>query len=394
MSMRESLESLVLRGMYFSYLAGAGIAVTYWPYHFEAVGLSKSDIGLIFAVRMAMGVVTQPLLTRFSDRWGRPALMLFISLSITFWLSAGMLVAKDFLPIALVMWLSAPFAALFIPLTDATTVRLRGLEEYGGIRLWGSVGFGLAVAVFGFFVRDHTHAAAGALAIPVFLGCSAVCAALCGALQVGESRPKSKPTPESFSPGWLFVPFVVANALHWSCVTFYNVYFSLHIESLGMSPSVPGLCVAVGTMGEVVAFAVASRFLSGRASGWLAAACLVSAIRWIIISTTSSVEILVAVQLLHFFSFGVWFSFAIKLLGRFAPPERRATVQGLFSAACFGVGGSLGSFAGGHIMQAHGGSALFMIAVGIEVAATLVFLATLPRLPHTFGADRGAVSAA
>ncbi len=368
--------------MYFSYLGGAGIAITYWPYHFEAVGLSKSDIGLIFAVRMAMGVISQPLLARFSDRWGRPALMLFISLSITFWLSVGMLFARDFLPIALVMWLSAPFAAVFVPLTDATTVRLRGLAEYGGIRLWGSVGFGLGVAVFGWVVRGETHADAGALAVPVFLVFAAACAALCGALQIGEERPESKPRPQPFNPGWLFVPFVLANALHWSCVTLYNVYFSLHVESLGMSPSVPGACVAVGTVGEVLAFAVAARFLSGRASVWLAAACLVSATRWWIIASTTSVELLVAVQVLHFFSFGVWFSFAIQLLGRFAPLERRATLQGLFSAACFGVGGSLGSLAGGRIMDAHGGSTLFLVAIGLELAATFVFLVTLPRLPR------------
>ncbi|MFT6397671.1 MAG: PPP family 3-phenylpropionic acid transporter [Bradymonadia bacterium] len=367
--------------MYFTYLGGVGIAVTYWPYHFEAIGLSKSDIGLIFAVRMAMGVISQPLLTRFSDRWGRPALMLFISLSITCCLSVGMLFADDFLPIALVMWLSAPFAAVFVPLTDATTVRLRGLAEYGGIRLWGSVGFGLGVAVFGLAVRGQTHAEAGALAVPAFLGFSAACAALCGVLQLGEARPASKPQPKPFTPGWLFVPFVLANALHWSCVTLYNVYFALHTESLGMSPSIPGLCVAVATMGEVLAFAFASRFLGGRASVWVAAACLVSALRWWVISTTTSVEVLIVVQALHFFSFGVWFSFAIKLLGRFAPPERRATVQGLFSAACFGVGGSLGSLIGGRIMEAHGGSALFLVAVGLEVAAAAVFLVTLPRLP-------------
>ena len=375
--MRQSLESYVLRGMYFTYLGGAGIAITYWPYHFESLGLTKTQIGIIFGVRMATAVVSQPLLSAFADRWGRPALMLFVSLSITFMLSAGMLLAQEFLGVALVMWLSAPFAAVFVPLTDATTVRRLGIERYGGIRLWGSVGFGLTVAVFAFSVRDMTHAQSGLVAVPAFLGFAALCAALCGLLQRSEAAPSERVVAPRFTPGWAFLPFVIANALHWSCVTVYNVYFALHTEALGMSPGLPGACIAVGITGEVAAFAVAQRTFHGPPVRWLVAMCLLSALRWVVVGTSTSVGVMIAIQALHFFSFGVWFSLAIRLLGRFAPLERRATVQGYFSAACFGVGGAFGSFAGGALMEHHGGDTLFLAAAAAELVAMLVFVVAL-----------------
>jgi predicted MFS family arabinose efflux permease len=105
--------------------------------------------------------------------------------------------------------------------------------------------------------------------------------------------------------------------------------------------------------------------------------CLISAIRWVIVATSDSVGVMVAVQALHFFTFGVWFSLAIRLLGRFAPLERRATVQGVFSAACFGIGGAFGSFSGGALMEYHGGDTLFLAAAVAELVAMAVFVVAL-----------------
>lgn len=363
--------------MYLTYLGAAGVAITYWPYHFEALGLTKTEIGIVFGVRMAMGVVTQPILSGIADRWGRPVLMLFVSAVTTALLCAGMLVADEFLPIALVMWLSAPFAAVFVPLTDATTVRRIGIDRYGGIRLWGSIGFGATVAIYGFFVRDMTHAESGLLAIPTFLGLAAACALLCGLLVPSETRTVRTQAKGKFRPSRGFAVFALANGLHWSCVTVYNVYFALHTESLGMTPFVPGVCVAVGITGEVVAFAVAQRLLRGSPVGWAIAMCLVSAARWSIIATTQSVSVMVVVQAAHFFSFGIWFSLAMQQLGRYANLERRATLQGLFSAICFGIGGAFGSFGGGALMQHYGGDALFLGCAVVEGVAMVVFVFAL-----------------
>lgn len=377
LSMRPSLDQLVLRGMYLTYLGAAGIAITYWPYHFEALGLTKTEIGLVFGVRMAMGVITQPLLSGIADRWGRPVLMLFLSALTTVLLCAGMLIADEFLPIALVMWLSAPFVAVFVPLTDATTVRRIGIERYGGIRLWGSVGFGATVAIFGFFVRDMTHAESGLVAIPTFLALAASCALLCGVLVPSETRTVRTRASGKFRPGAGFAVFALANGLHWSCVTIYNVYFPLHTEALGMTPFVPGVCVAVGITGEITAFAVSRRLLRGSPVGWAVAMCTVSALRWLVVATASSVPVMVIVQAAHFFSFGVWFSLAMRQLGRYASLERRATLQGLFSAVCFGVGGAFGSFGGGALMEHHGGDALFYACAIVEVIALVVFVFAL-----------------
>lgn len=375
-------DGRLLRLIYALYFGCGGLALTYVPYHLSAIGLTAGSIGLLFGGRTLLAIVGQPILSTLAEQLGRPRRVLASAFVIGLVCTALLPYARTFPVVALAVWLPAPFLATMLPLLDAFVVRTQGLANYGRVRLWGSVGFGAIVAGFGLLVGRTAHAIAGELAI---YGYMALCAA--GTIAAFAMRPQpglggQRRDLARFSPGWRFVPFVLGNMLHWSSCAIANIYFALHLRDSGMAAWVPGVGVGVAIVGEVAAFAFAARLVARwRAGTWYVVVCLAGVIRWVVTAQAPSVPIVVGAQLIHLLSFGVWFSLAMQQLGRFAAPERRTTLQGVFSAGCFALGSLIGSVAGGAVMDAWSSAAAFYLAAALELVALAVLLFAQRVLP-------------
>ncbi|MCB9507093.1 MAG: MFS transporter [Myxococcales bacterium] len=387
-----------LKALYFTYLAAGGLAMTYWPLHFAAVGLSASAIGVLFGVRTAMTIVFQPWLTSSAERRGRPRLAVAVAFSVA--AACGLLLplGAGFWTLALPVWFAAPATATIVPLLDATIVRDYGLGRYGRFRLWGSAGFGVTVAGFGVLIAvaarfwpvladpDASRAAMGTASAWAYVGMTGLGAALAWRGVAGEM---STPRPGARAlewPGRGFGGFVLASALHWAAVMVFNVFFTLRVAAAEMPLWVPGVGVGVAILGEIAAFWAVGTSKLGRPLPIALAVCGVSAFRWAVVAWAPSAAALIAVQALHFATFGVWFSLTMGALGDFAPPERRATVQGLLSALCFGVGGTASSLLTGAVFERYGGEGAFSVAVALELLAALAYVVVLPGLSAGWGA--------
>ncbi|MEM6732969.1 MAG: MFS transporter, partial [Myxococcota bacterium] len=166
------------------------------------------------------------------------------------------------------------------------------------------------------------------------------------------------------------------NALHWMAISVYNGFFSLHTKALGLASDVPGDAMGIAILGEAAAFWFAPRLFQRYGSApWVVAAILISALRWWLTAHTEDGATIVWLQLLHFFSFGVWYAAAIDRLGVFAGPEHRATYQGVFSAGVLSLGAIVGFLGGGWLLDVAGGAVLFRVAAGCDLLAAGVALA-------------------
>jgi len=77
----------------------------------------------------------------------------------------------------------------------------------------------------------------------------------------------------------------------------------------------------------------------------------------------------IALQLLHGFTFGLFWGAAMAGMARLIPSPLRATGQALFSAIVFGVGNGLGYFLAGWLYDRSGSApSLFGWAALIELA--------------------------
>ena len=230
-----------LSGFYFFYFALLGATAPFFGLYFEHLGFSAERIGELIAIPMLMRCVAPSLWGWLGDRSGQRlaivrfgALCTLLSFSLIF-------LGKGFAWLALVMALHAFFWHAVLPQFEVIT--LAHLREqaarYSQVRLWGSIGFIVAVvglgALFERLSLDHYPLALVAIMLAILASSAWV--------------PNASPQPREEAAGQggflrqLCRPGVLA---FYACVALmqvshgpYYTFFSIHLESLGYAHSRP-----------------------------------------------------------------------------------------------------------------------------------------------------------
>jgi PPP family 3-phenylpropionic acid transporter len=166
-------------------------------------------------------------------------------------------------------------------------------------------------------------------------------------------------------------------AVHWGATAPFHLLFGLFVRDLDLPASVTGVGMAVGVVAEVGALLayprLAARF---RPRALLVAAFAASAVRWFLLSRSTGAAAIVALQLLHAFTFGLFWGAAMEAMARVVPSRLRATGQALFAAVVFGAGNAVGyQLSGVGYDRWHGVAPLFAAAGAAELVALLGLLA-------------------
>lgn len=415
-----------LSAAYACYLGGIALSVTYWPLYFEQSGLSGAQIGMIFSVATALSIVMQPVVSAWSDAMGRPVRMLRAAFLWSMAVPSALLVARGFWGFALTWWITGLMSIAIVPLLDASIVRTVGALRFGEVRLWGSVGYGLAVLLYGALMRHQSPFVTGYGAVLVWMLLLGLGALVIWSLPspsragemgggTGPKTPRSRGAVTADAPqietpaaqrsqdasndgtntrAWMRGPLLILfliNALHWWGITSFNIYIGLHVQSQGMDTGVTGMTAAAAIVGEVLAFAVARKILPANAAHrWLPVVFLTGAARWWITAFAPTPSLLIAVQLIHFLGFGVWVAALIHMIGRFVRDDQRTAAQGYMGGLTYGVGGMLGNLVSGLMFDIGGGRLVFMVAAGADILACILLLLTWRRwrLPSIEDPDR------
>ncbi len=151
-------------------------------------------------------------------------------------------------------------------------------------------------------------------------------------------------------------------------------FYPLFLQRLGGGEELFGFSLAVATLSELPIFFFSARLLRRwGTSSVLILALVVFVLRWLLYSLAWTPELAVAGQALHGLSFSALWVAGVSYAERHAPPGLRATAQGIFSAALYGVA-ALGSVLGGLLYAATGPVALFQVAALMAALALLAFL--------------------
>jgi PPP family 3-phenylpropionic acid transporter len=128
---------------------------------------------------------------------------------------------------------------------------------------------------------------------------------------------------------------------------------------------------------EIAALVLFPRLQSGRSTRALFALAFGgSALRWLLLWRLRSPLPLVAAQLLHALTFGLFWGAAVRAMGWRVPSRLRATGQALFSAVVFGAGNVVGyQLAGRGYDHYRSAAPLFAWAAVAELLALAVNLA-------------------
>jgi PPP family 3-phenylpropionic acid transporter len=347
-----------LSGFYWFYFASLGALLPYWGPYLESIGFGPAQIGELTAVLMATRIVAPNLLGWVADRTGR-------RMSIVRWASllaalafAGTLLEPRLAWMALVVCLFSFFWNAALPQFEAVTLTHLGEapHRYSQVRVWGSVGFIVAVVALGQAIGRFGVGLLPWVVLFLFLGIWAASLLVPGRAAVvhhhhGDPLWRVLVRPQVLS--FLVVCFLM-QAGHGPYYTFYTIYMEDH----GYAPGLVGGFWALGVVAEVLVFLTMHRILRRfTARQVLLTSVALASTRWLLIAFfVQSLPVMAAAQLLHAASFGSYHAAAIHLVHRYFVGRHQGRGQALYSSISFGAGGAVGSLLAGYLWSAGAGS--------------------------------------
>ena len=384
-----------LSGYYFFYFAFIGAFSPYFGLYLQSLKFSAWDIGLLMSQMQLMRVFGPNLWGWLADRSGRrvpivrlASLLSLLGFTAFFWLDRlpGMLGAMAVL---------AFFWSAALPLVEALTfdhLREEG-AGYSRVRLWGSIGFIVAVLGAG-GVLDHVPAA-GILWI-----CWGVLAGIVVFALALPEAPAAVHHPEA--PGVrailreprvqaLFAACLAMSAAHGALYVFY----SIHLANLGYSRTEVGILWSLGVVAEIGIFIAMPRLMRRYASqSLLAFSFAVAVVRFLLIGWGADSGVLAFIaQLMHGVTFGVFHAAAIAAVNRWFPGRAQGRGQALYSSLSFGAGGLLGGLISGWSWDRVGAGWTYTLSAAFALVGLLLVLAGMRAAPRGPGSPAASESA-
>lgn len=367
-------EQLGLAPVYLFYFGALGILIPFWSPYLRDLGLNPVQIGQVMALYLGWRLIAPTAWGWLADHSGRRMLLVRLAAIASAAAFALVSLRTDFIGLLVFMSLFSIFWTALIPQYEANTLAVLGprIASYGRIRLWGSVGFILAVVVGGWWFESN-----GLASVPVIAAALIGLVALCSFLT--PSGPQLPDEPDELPLGKVLrQPRVIALLLVALLVQAafgpYYVFFTVYLEELGYARTTIGILWALGVAAEIAVFLYSPwlfRVFSRRSL--LAGALGFAVVRWCLTAAyADNLVLLVFAQLLHMASFGLFHAVAVVCVHDFFPGKTHGRGQALYSSAGFGAGGALGSLYSGYSWSLFGPQAMFWIASGLVAVAMII----------------------
>jgi PPP family 3-phenylpropionic acid transporter len=391
MSVARKLPYWRLSGFYFFYFAALGAFLPYWALYLQAVGRTPAEIGQLMALLAGTKLVSPNLWGWLADRSGRSMRLIrgaagltAASFALVFWFFG-------FGWLTLITFLFGFFWNASLPLFEAVTLAHLSQDSHGyaRVRLWGSIGFIVAVLAVGKAL--DTVVVIDCLPILIFL-------LFLGQALVSLLVPERSIRIAERGNGSLFAilkqPRVVAFFVVLMLIQIahgpYYVFFSLYLRASGFDTSQTGQLWALGVLAEILLFVFLHRILRRFAlRPIMMISIALGVLRWLIIAWF--VESLAAVafaQVLHAATFGASHVAAIHLVHKYFAGPHHGKGQALYSSLSFGLGGMLGSYFSGVWWTSQGPALVYSAAAGVSLLALVIFWVWVERDPRKGRAAR------
>lgn len=369
-----------LSSVYFFYFAVVGAISPYWGLYLESVAFSPAEIGLLSAIPMITKIAAPNIWGVLADFSGRRLTIIQLGALGACVFFCGVFISNNLLWLAFFITVFSFFWNAILSQFEVVTLNYLGdqAHDYSRIRLWGSIGFIVAVVGLGllFDAVSVTH-----LPLVIFIF-------LLGIFLSTLTLPREKRSRKSGSPGnflkvlrapiviIFFAVMVLLQVSHGVYYTFYSIY----LESLEYSRTLIGVMWAIGVIAEIVLFLKMPLLLRRFSAEHLLLFTLgITALRWAVIGWLADwLVLLVLAQLIHAFSFGAAHALSVEFVRVRFGRKSQGQGQALYSALCFGGGNAIGAYLSGILWQISA-EAAFLLSLLVTLAALLIFQLTAER---------------
>lgn len=363
-----------LSAFYFCYFATLGCFLPFWSLYLEDSGFSAQQIGELSALMVATKIIAPNLWGWIADHTGKAMRIIRIASFFGALFFAGFLFFKGYLWFALITVCFSFFWNAALPQFEAATLfhLKHETHRYSQIRLWGSVGFIVAVIGIGRLL-EFVSIAYLPWAITLMLS-------LIWFVTLLTPEAKAGVSPQEVIGLWhiLLKPEVIAFFLVYMLLQLahgpYYVFYSIYLNQHAYPATSIGMLWALGVCAEIILFIFMKRLLA-----WISLriilliSILLSIVRWSLIAHfPDSALLMLVAQLLHAATFGSSHVAAIHLVHRYFGGRHQGKGQALYSSMSFGLGGMLGSLYSGYLWDSFGATFVYSMAAASCCLAFLI----------------------
>lgn len=362
-----------LSGLYFFNCLISGLLLPFWGIYLDAIGLTGSQIGISSALLLASNIIAPFCWDKLATRGHRPIDVIKLGLLLAFLCSLVLFDIDGFLATSIFIFVLSFCWQGISPLIESLTLSHLGQSSahYGKIRLWGSVGFVVAVTGLG-----YTFEAISIKTLPFILTCFVLFMLFSSLLVPEQSQTRKKSPSVALLPALkesgcigMFIAVFLAQVSQGA----YIGFFSLTMQQHGVGLNIIGYLWSVAVVAEVVMFVVVHRLITKLgADKLLALSLVITAIRWLVVAFfVELIPLMFIAQLLHAFTYSATHSSIIELIRQQFSEQSQGKGIIIYCTICLGGGTALGTILCGYLWQ-FGSMTIFTLSASIAVIASMI----------------------
>jgi MFS transporter, PPP family, 3-phenylpropionic acid transporter len=375
----KSIPYWRLSSFYFFYFATLGGFLPFWSLFLKDTGFNPLEIGKLSALLAATKIIAPNLWGWIADLSGKSLRVIRIASFLATCLFAGFLFENSYIWFA---WVTIAFSFFWnaaLPQFEAATLFHLQHEShrYSQIRLWGSIGFILAVLGIGRLLDKHNLSILPDIII-IMLTCIWLISLITPEANAGQHSTERIGILQILKRPEVIAFLIVYMLLQIAHGPYY-VFFSIYLNELHYSATTIGLLWALGVFSEVILFLFMRRLLARFSlRQMLLVSISLSIIRWLFIAWgAKQLDLLIFAQLLHAATFAATHAVAIHLVHQYFGAQHQGKGQALYSSLSFGLGGMVGSFYSGYLWESLGAQVVYSLAAissGIALIIALIWV--------------------
>lgn len=373
MHQKGSLHSLKL--LMFLFHATNTIIISFLPLYLKFKGLNGTEIGWVLAIGPFASIISQPFWGYLSDKYKTVKTMLIISVigMLTFsviFFQMNQLVAILIIG-AFFYFFSSPVGALSDSLAQRRANELK--VSFGSIRTWGSIGFAFSSLIVGELLAK---VGVGFMVWPyLFFGTILLIVSFFISDVQTDSEPVSLHDVKWLLGHHRYVVFLTFMMVITITHRANDSYIGIYIAELGGGENLVGIAWFIGLVSEATVFALSALwFRRFHPIVFTILAGVIYTLRWFIYGFAENPYSIIAFQVLHGATFGVFYVAAFDLVSKLIPKQLQATGHLIFYSVFFGISGIIGSLGGGVLIEHFGGSILFYVMGSLSAVGVLLLM--------------------
>jgi MFS transporter, PPP family, 3-phenylpropionic acid transporter len=317
----------------------------------EIEKLNGYQIGIILSLGPVVMIFFQPFWGMIADMKNLHNRLLTVTTLITGVSALGYLFFEGFFLFILVAIVLAIFQSAIIPLSDSISLKYTSSAgvNYGNVRLFGSLGFGVAVFLMGKLSEWNPQVIFYAFFLTLLIA---------GAISLKMPR-EAAGKPNGLLSGIKdlmgmkrFLVFLAITFMIFGPNLANNFYFSLFVEDRGGTYTGIGIAFLIAVLSEIPFMRAAGSWIHKLGLLQVALiAALVSLIRWLFYFTEPGLSLIYASAVIQGFSLGLFIPAGLQYIREITPKHITATAVTIYSAVGNGLGNWFFTFVGGIIFE-------------------------------------------